>query len=244
MTKLHDAKYRFGFTGTLDGTQTHKWVLEGLFGPAYKIIRTDELIEKGHLAKLNIKILLLQHESQRFDTYEDEVQFIIQNERRNNFIKKLTLDLKGNTLLLYSRVESHGEILFNLINSDTNRKVFFVHGGIAAEEREEIRKITEEESDAIIVASYGTFSTGINIKKLHNVIFASPSKSRVRNLQSIGRVLRKGKNKTKATLYDIADDTTYKSQKNYTLNHLIERVKIYNEENFNYEIVPIKMKNK
>ena len=244
MTKLHDAKYRFGFTGTLDGTQTHKWVLEGLFGPAYKIVRTDELIEKGHLAKLNIKILLLKHESQRFDTYEDEVQFIIQNERRNNFIKKLTLDLKGNTLLLYSRVESHGEILFNLINSDTNRKVFFVHGGVAAEEREEIRKITEEESDAIIVASYGTFSTGINIKKLHNVIFASPSKSRVRNLQSIGRVLRKGKNKTKATLYDIADDTTYKSQKNYTLNHLIERVKIYNEENFNYEIVPIKMKNK
>ena len=244
MTKLHDAKYRFGFTGTLDGTQTHKWVLEGLFGPAYKIVRTDELIEKGHLAKLNIKILLLQHESQRFDTYEDEVQFIIQNERRNNFIKKLTLGLKGNTLLLYSRVESHGEILFNLINSDTNRKVFFVHGGVAAEEREEIRKITEEESDAIIVASYGTFSTGINIKKLHNVIFASPSKSRVRNLQSIGRVLRKGKNKTKATLYDIADDTTYKSQKNYTLNHLIERVKIYNEENFNYEIVPIKMKNK
>ena len=139
MTKLHDAKYRFGFTGTLDGTQTHKWVLEGLFGPAYKIVRTDELIEKGHLAKLNIKILLLQHESQRFDTYEDEVQFIIQNERRNNFIRKLTLDLKGNTLLLYSRVESHGEILFNLINSDTNRKVFFVHGGVAAEEREEIR---------------------------------------------------------------------------------------------------------
>ena len=244
MTKLHDAKYRFGFTGTLDGTQTHKWVLEGLFGPAYKIVRTDELIEKGHLAKLNIKILLLQHESQRFDTYEDEVQFIIQNERRNNFIRKLTLDLKGNTLLLYSRVESHGEILFNLINSDTNRKVFFVHGGVAAEEREEIRKITEEESNAIIVASYGTFSTGINIKTLHNVVFASPSKSRVRNLQSIGRVLRKGKNKTRATLYDIADDTTYKSQKNYTLNHLIERVKIYNEENFNYEIVPIKMKNK
>ena len=244
MTKLHDAKYRFGFTGTLDGTQTHKWVLEGLFGPAYKIVRTDELIEKGHLAKLNIKILLLQHESQKFDTYEDEVQFIIQSERRNNFIKKLTLDLKGNTLLLYSRVESHGEILFNLINSDTNRKVFFVHGGVAAEEREEIRKITEEESNAIIVASYGTFSTGINIKTLHNVIFASPSKNRVRNLQSIGRVLRKGKNKTRATLYDIADDTTYKSQKNYTLNHLIERVKIYNEENFNYEIVPIKMKNK
>ena len=249
MTKLHDAKYRFGFTGTLDGTQTHKWVLEGLFGPAYKIVRTDELIEKGHLAKLNIKILLLQHESQRFDTYEDEVQFIIQNERRNNFIKKLTLDLKGNTLLLYSRVESHGEILFNIINSDTNRKVFFVHGGVAAEEREEIRKITEEESNAIIVASYGTFSTGINIKNLHNVIFASPSKSRIRNLQSIGRVLRKGSNKFKATLYDIADDCrvtlpNLETKKNYTLNHLLERIKIYNEEHFNYDLVRVSLKEK
>ena len=244
MTKLRDAKYRFGFTGTLDGTQTHKWVLEGLFGPAYKIIRTDELIEKGHLAKLDIKILLIRHDPEKFETYEDEVQFIIQNQKRNNFIKNLTLDLKGNTLLLYSRVETHGEILFNMINNVKERKVFFVHGGVEANEREEIREITEQQNDAIIVASYGTFSTGINIKNLHNVIFASPSKSRVRNLQSIGRVLRKGDRKTSATLYDIADDTTYKSQKNYTLNHLIERVKIYNEENFNYEIVPINMKQK
>ena len=244
MTKLRDAKYRFGFTGTLDGTQTHKWVLEGLFGPAYKIIRTDELIEKGHLAKLNIKILLIRHDPQKFETYEDEVQFIIQNEKRNNFIKNLTLDLKGNTLLLYSRVETHGEILFNMINNVNERKVFFVHGGVEANEREKIREITEQQNDAIIVASYGTFSTGINIKNLHNVIFASPSKSRIRNLQSIGRVLRKGDRKTSATLYDIADDTTYKSQKNYTLNHLIERVKIYNEENFNYEIVPINMRYK
>ncbi len=244
MTKLRDAKYRFGFTGTLDGTQTHKWVLEGLFGPAYKIIRTDELIEKGHLAKLDIKILLIRHDPQKFETYEDEVQFIIQNEKRNNFIKNLALDLKGNTLLLYSRVETHGEILFNMINNVKERKVFFVHGGVEANEREEIREITEQQNNAIIVASYGTFSTGINIKNLHNVIFASPSKSRVRNLQSIGRVLRKGDRKTSATLYDIADDTTYKSQKNYTLNHLIERVKIYNEENFNYEIVPINMRQK
>ena len=243
MTKLCDAKYRFGFTGTLDGTQTHKWVLEGLFGPAYKIIRTDELIEKGHLAKLDIKILLIKHNPQKFEAFEEEVQFIIGHEKRNNFIKNLALDLKGNTLILYSRVESHGEVIFNMINNSvTGRKVFFVHGGVDAEHREDIRSITEKEDNAIIVASYGTFSTGINIKNLHNVVFASPRKSRVRNLQSIGRVLRKGNNKTKATLYDIADDTTYGSRKNYTLNHLIERVKIYNEENFNYEIIPIKMR--
>jgi superfamily II DNA or RNA helicase len=244
MTKLCDAKYRFGFTGTLDGSQTHKWVLEGLFGPSYKIIKTDELMQKGHLAKLDIKVLLLKHPPHRFETFEDEVQYIINHSKRNNFIKNLTLDLKGNSLVLFARVEGHGQPLYELINSSKtdDRHVFFVHGGVATEERELVREITERENNAIIVASYGTFSTGVNIRNLHNVIFASPSKSRIRNLQSIGRVLRKGNNKVKATLYDIADDISYKSRKNYTLNHLIERIKIYNEENFNYDIINIPIK--
>ena len=246
MTKLSDAKYRFGFTGTLDGTQTHKWVLEGLFGPSYKIIKTDELMKKGHLAKLDINVLLLKHPPNKFENFEEEVQYIIGHNRRNNFIKNLALDLKGNTLILFARVEGHGEPLYNLINNSNiieNRQVFFVHGGVDTESREQVREITERENNAIIIASYGTFSTGINIKNLHNVIFASPSKSRIRNLQSIGRVLRKGDNKIKATLYDIADDITYKSRKNYTLNHLIERIKVYNEENFNYDIVTVPLKN-
>ena len=246
MTKLADAKYRFGFTGTLDGSQTHKWVLEGLFGPSYKIIKTNELMKKGHVATLDINVLLLKHPPNKFETFEEEVQYIINHNRRNNFIKNLALDLKGNTLILFARVEKHGEPLYNLINNSNiieNRRVFFVHGGIDTEDREEIRDITERETNAIIVASYGTFSTGINIKNLHNVIFASPSKSRIRNLQSIGRVLRKGDNKIKATLYDIADDISYKSRKNYTLNHLIERIKVYNEENFNYDIVTVPFKN-
>ena len=245
MTKLHHAKYRFGFTGTLDGTQTHKWVLEGLFGPSYKVTRTDELMRQGHLSQLDIQCLVLKHNPQKFETYEDEIQYLIAHEQRNKFITNLSLDLKGNTLVLFSRVETHGAVLFDKINTNKrgDRKVFFVHGGVDAEERELVREITERETDAIIVASYGTFSTGINIKNLHNVIFASPSKSRIRNLQSIGRVLRKGKNKTKAVLYDIADDCTLNSRKNYTLNHLIERIKIYNEENFNYEIITIQLKN-
>ena len=246
MTKLANAKYRFGFTGTLDGSQTHKWVLEGLFGPSYKIIKTDELMSKGHLAKLDINVILLKHLPNRFETYEDEVKYIISHQRRNKFIKNLALDLKGNTLILFARVEGHGQPLYELINNSNqieNRHVFFVHGGVDTEDREKVREITEKENNAIIVASYGTFSTGINIKNLHNVIFASPSKSRIRNLQSIGRVLRKGDKKTKATLYDIADDISYKSRKNYTLNHLIERIKIYNEENFNYDIVNIPLKN-
>ena len=244
MTKLADAKFRYGFTGTLDGTQTHKWVLEGLFGPSYKIIKTDELMKKGHVATLDINVLLLKHPPNKFETFEDEIQYIINHDRRNKFIRNLALDLKGNTLILFARVEGHGEPLYNLINSNSleQRHVFFVHGGVDTEDREKVRSITENENNAIIVASYGTFSTGINIKNLHNVIFASPSKSRIRNLQSIGRILRKGNNKTKATLYDIADDISFKSRKNYTLNHLIERIKIYNEEKFNYDIVNIPLK--
>ena len=244
MTKLEHAKYRFGFTGTLDGTQTHKWVLEGLFGPSYKVTKTDELMRQGHLSQLDIQCIILKHPPQKFDTYNDEIEYLISHEKRNNFIKNLTLDLKGNTLVLYSRVEAHGAVLYEKINNSkrSDRKVFFVHGGVDAEQRELIREITEQEKNAVIVASYGTFSTGINIKNLHNVIFASPSKSRVRNLQSIGRILRKATNKVKATLYDISDDCTYNSKKNYTLNHFIERIKIYNEENFNYEIVTVQLK--
>ena len=244
MTKLHHAKYRFGFTGTLDGTQTHKWVLEGLFGPAYKVTRTDELMKQGHLSQLDIQCLVLKHPPQKFDTYQDEIQYLIEHEQRTKFITNLTLDLKGNTLVLFSRVEAHGAVLFEKINKnkDSDRKVFFIHGGVDAEERELVREITETENNAIIVASYGTFSTGINIRNLHNVVFASPSKSRIRNLQSIGRVLRKSTNKVKAILYDIADDCTHNSRRNYTLNHFIERIKIYNEENFNYEIITIQLK--
>ena len=245
MDKLEHAKHRYGFTGTLDGTQTHKWVLEGLFGPSYKVTQTKDLMEQGHLSQLDIQCIVLKYKPKKFETYEDEIQYLIGHEKRNKFITNLALDLKGNTLILYSRVETHGKILYELINNSvlaTNRKIFFVHGGVDAEDSEEVRKITEEETNAIIVASYGTFSTGINIRRLHNVIFASPSKSRIRNLQSIGRVLRKGEGKDKAKLYDISDDLTIGSRKNYTLNHFIERVKIYVQEQFNYEIITIDIK--
>ena len=202
-------------------------------------------MKQGHLATLDINVLLLKHPPTKFNTFEEEIQYIINHSRRNKFIRNLALDLKGNTLILFARVEGHGEPLYELINNNNvieNRRVFFIHGGVDTEDREKVREITETENNAIIVASYGTFSTGINIKNLHNVIFASPSKSRIRNLQSIGRVLRKGDQKTRATLYDIADDISYKSHRNYTLNHLIERIKVYNEEKFNYDIVNIPLR--
>ena len=169
------------------------------------------------------------------------MEYLTGHRGRNNLIKNLVKDLEGNTLVLFNYIEKHGEPLYDLINNtiDPERKLFFVHGGTDVEDREAVRQITETENNAVILASYGTFSTGINIKRLHNIIFASPSKSRIRNLQSIGRVLRKGEGKDIATLYDIADDI---GGQNYTLRHLNERVNIYNEENFKYEVIKVNLR--
>lgn len=246
MKNCHQAKYRYGFTGTLtnggEDSKTHEWVISGLFGPPYKAVGTKELIEKGRASKLDIQCLVLKHPSKFFETYEDEIKYIISHEKRNNFIKNLTLSLKGNTLILFARVETHGQLLFDAINNGTTQhKVFFVHGGVNTDEREEIRNITERENNAIIVASYGVFSTGISIKNLHNLIFASPFKSRIRNMQSIGRLLRLNHNKKVAKVYDIADDITINNRSNHTLKHFMERVKNYNEEEFDYDIKTIKL---
>ena len=238
-------KYKFGTTGTLDGSQTHQLMLEGLFGKVYKVVTTKELIDKNTLSPFEIKCLVLQYSEDithflKGMKYQEEITFLVQNEKRNNFIRNLALKLNTNTLILFQLVEKHGKILYDLIEEKANgRKVFFVFGGTDTGDRERIRGIVEKEKDAIIVASYGTFSTGINITNLHNVIFASPSKSRVRNLQSIGRGLRKNETKEIATLYDIADDLSYKSYKNFTLLHFIERIKIYNEEQFDYKIITV-----
>ena len=114
----------------------------------------------------------MKYKPKKFDTYEDEIQFLISHEKRNNFITNLVRDLDGNSLVNVLQSGEHGAILFDLINKKVSedRKVFFIHGGVDAEDREQVREITEKEK-GIIVASYGTFSTGINIKNLHNVIF-------------------------------------------------------------------------
>jgi len=245
MEKTINTRYRFGTTGTLDGTQTHRLALEGLFGPVYKVTTTKKLIDNKTLSQFEIKALVLQYSDEtckalKGANYQEEIDFLVSNEKRNNFIRNLALSLNTNTLILFQLVEKHGRILYKLIKDKTNeRPVFFVYGGTDTNDREQIRGIVERESNAIIVASYGTFSTGINITNLHNVIFASPSKSRIRNLQSIGRGLRKNEQKNIAILYDVADDLSYKSHKNYTLNHFIERIKIYNEEQFEYKILTI-----
>ena len=242
MTKLTDCKYRIGMTGTLDGTKTHKLVLEGLFGRVNKVVSTKELIEKKQLADLKIICLVLKHSEAEAksiygEKYHKELEYLAQSDKRNKYIRNLATALNGNTLCLFQLVEKHGKELYELIRDKAkDREVFFVYGGVDAEAREQVREITEKSDNAIIVASYGTFSTGINIRNLHNIIFASPSKSRIRNLQSIGRGLRIGDSKQVATLYDISDDLTYKEKKNFTLTHFQERINIYNEEGFTYEI--------
>lgn len=248
MCKMVNAKYRIGTTGTLDGTKTHKLVLEGLFGPVRKVTTTKELMDQGHVANFMIKCLLLKHpdsvcQALKQATYQQEIEYLVLNESRNKFISNLSLSLKGNTLILYQYVDKHGKLLYDMINSKVgDRKCFFIYGKTDVEIREETRRIVENENDAIIIASYGTFSTGINIRNLHNIIFASPSKSRIRNLQSIGRGLRKSDTKDSAVLYDIADDLRYKKHENFTLKHFVERLKIYSDEKFVFKIYKIELK--
>jgi len=248
MTKLEKCKYRIGLTGTLDGTKTHKLVLEGLFGVVNKVISTSELQENKQLAELKIICLVLQHDKEvrhmmKDKNYQDEMNYLVRNEKRNKYIRNLASSLQGNTLCLFQYVEKHGDELVKMIKEKAEDKnVFYVHGGVETDDREKIREITEKSDNAIIVASYGTFSTGINIRNLHNIIFASPSKSRIRNLQSIGRGLRLKDNDSAATLYDIADDISYKDKENYTLAHFRERINIYSGEDFNYEIHNIDLK--
>jgi len=248
MNNLKGCRYRFGFTGTLDGTQTHKLILEGVFGPVKRVTTTSDLIEQKHLADFSIKALVLKYPDEIRKTmvkadYQTEMDFLVTNEHRNKFIKNLVLSLSGNTILLFQYVDKHGKVLYDILSKEvTDRKVFFIAGSVDGEIREDIRRQIETETDCIAVASYGTSSTGINIKNLHNVVFASPSKSRVRNLQSIGRGLRRSDSKTGAMLYDVADDLSWKSKTNHTLNHFLERVKIYNEEKFPYKLYNVELK--
>ena len=244
MTKLHQCKYRFGLTGTLDGTQTHQLVLEGLFGAVENIITTKELMDKKTLANLKIKCIVLRHPNIRERmTYAEELEYLVTNSARNKFTVDLCRNIPGNTLCLFQLVEKHGKILYDQVKDTVkDRKVFFVYGGTNTKTREDIRSIVENEKDSIIIASYGTFSTGINIRNINNIVFASPSKSKIRVLQSIGRGLRLSETKSSILVFDIADDISYKERRNFTLNHFTERINIYNEQQFNYEISKVNLK--
>jgi superfamily II DNA or RNA helicase len=248
MEKMDTTRYRIGTTGTLDNKKVHKLVLEGVFGPVHRVTTTKKLMDSGKLADLNIMCLVMKYtdeirKGRKNNTYQEEMDWLVTCEARNKFIRNLAVNSKGNTLVLFQYVEKHGKVLYDLITKKVHeeRKVFFVHGGTDTADRESIRHITEGEEDAIIIASFGTFSTGINIPSIENVIFASPSKSKIRNLQSIGRGLRLKDGKSKCNLYDIADDLHWKSWKNHTLNHAAERYKTYAEEEFKIKLVEVEL---
>lgn len=230
------ATYKVGMTGSLKGTEISQIQLEAIFGEYEVLATTEELQEKGLLAPLKIEAICLNWPAQRFNSYQDEKKFLVGSEKRNNFLCKLALSLEGNTLVLFELVDKHGKILYDLIKSSTSRPVYYVSGEVEKDDRELIRKIMEEHENAIIVASYGTLSTGWNQKRLHNLIFASPTKARVRILQSIGRILRLHESKIISTLYDISDNF---NGRNTTLAHFHERIRLYIEEKFSFRTYPI-----
>lgn len=240
--KLSKAWFRIGTTGTLHQAQAHRLSIEGILGPAIQFIQTKGLMNKGLLATLGIDCILLKYteEEKQFikkQRYADEIKWIVTNDKRNEFIKELAIRTKGNTLILFNYVETHGKPLAALLEAaGTNRKVYLIHGKTEADTREYIRRIVDSEKDAILVASFGTTSAGINIVNLDNIIFASPTKSVIRLLQSIGRGLRVSEKKKSLKVYDIVDDLCWKAHKNHVYRHFEERVKIYKKEKFDYAI--------
>ena len=252
MDKCTEAPYRFGFTGTISSdSKTHRMVLQGLFGPIKRYVSTKDLIDSGSVATFKIKALVLKHPQELKDAFRAKIktiqkekrfhaekEFIINNEKRNLFIRNLVWSLKGqNNLILFELVEKHGKILEPLLRKE-GRQLHFIYGNTPGEERERIRQLVENdpEKNHDILASYGVFSTGVNLKRLDNLILASGSKSEIRILQSIGRTLRKGNGADDATLYDIADDISHGSYTNYTLEHFKKRIEIYSAEQFPFRI--------
>lgn len=240
--------HKFGFTGTLEDAKAHVYVLQGLFGDIEKVISTSELMERGQIAQLKIKCLILEYTSDLKKIgvklkYQDELDFIHTFSKRNTIVLKLLQSLdQQNTLVLFQRIELQGKPFFELCKTAfPDRRIVYISGEVTAEEREAIRKDTETHRNTIIVASFGTMSTGVSITSLQNVIFLSPYKSKIRVLQSIGRALRLNEHKEKATIYDIVDDLSWKQSKNHTLRHFIARTKIYDSEKFDYKIFRIKL---
>ena len=243
MTKLQDCKYRIGTTGTLDGTEVHQLVLEGLFAKCKQVTTTAKLIQEKHLSNLHVRCLVLDHpksKRSRMD-YQEEVSWLAVDKARNKFITNLVIAQEGNSLVL-CRFIVQLDHLYEMINRDDDRKVFMVYGGTDTEDRNNIRGIVEQEENAVIIASYGVFSQGINIKRLHNIVFGSPYKSQIRVLQSIGRGLRTAADKKHLQVFDIVDDLRYNNKDNFTLKHFHDRIGIYNEQEFDYDIVPVKLK--
>lgn len=246
--KKCNAEFRIGLSGSInDEDETSEMTLRGLFG--YKMIATTtkKLMEEGSIAKLKINCIHIKHNNIGKDfskDYKKEIDWLIGKEERNNFILDLANNLDGNVLILFNFVEKHGKILKEM-SKKYDKELFFVYGGTDVNQRENIRKIAETHKGCIILASYQTFSTGVNIRNIRHIIFASPTKSYTRVIQSIGRGLRKSPIKTHCNVYDLFDEIYGNKNSpesyNYTFKHFIERMKIYVKEGFEYTVDKIKL---
>jgi superfamily II DNA or RNA helicase len=230
---------RFGFTGTLPPVLIDQWNIIGKVGPILYQEKTLDLKDKNYVSDFGIHILEIQHKNiPNFkhnpelpaEAFEKEFDFLIHNERRNEIICNLCNKLKNNTIVMVDRI-AHGEIILNKLKEtcDSDRPIYFIRGNTEMDDREEIRKLMEQKNDVIVVAISKIFSTGINIPNLHNIIFASAGKAKIKIFQSIGRALRLHPTKTKAFIFDIADNTKYGKR------HLFERQTLYETEKYSYE---------
>lgn len=239
--------WKIGFTGTLDGTETHELVLRGLFGPINKVTTTKALMERNDVSQLTVKSIILEYPDEDRKNiarlkYHDYYEYIIGYSKRNKFIMNLAKSLPGNGLILFQFVDKHGKILYNRMKIEyPEMDIRFISGDISKDNRETIRQEMINGDNIKLFASYGTFSTGINIPNLNWIISTTPGKSRVRILQSIGRALRKHAEKTSATFYDISDDTSWKIKEGFGKKHLETRMEMYMSEKFRIEHHKVKL---
>ena len=240
---------RFGFTGTMPEEQEDQWNIIGKIGPVLYEKNSFQLREEKHIAKAKVLLMKLHYNNapqtsfdvnnfNPSDRYRQELDWLRSNEFRNDVITTLCGNMNNNALLMVDRIE-HGQLLYNLLHTKLHdKKVYFIRGDVEVDERDRIRKLMEQQHNVICVAISKIFSTGINIKNLHYIMFCSGGKAKVKIVQSIGRGLRKHESKDKLIIIDIADQLHYGKQ------HMAKRIKLYKEENFNYDYQEIQEKEK
>lgn len=245
-----NTQFRHGLTGTLDGCECNELVIQGLLGPAKRIVTAKDIIDKGRASNIKVNMTLLEHDMDTRETfytiaqskpsrarYNLEVEYLNQLENRRDVLKGIIESLDGNSLVLFDRVEGYGRELYENYKQDHPDSTFLIIGEVDGDEREEIRTGMEDHDQAVIFASYGTMAVGVSIKKLHNLVLVSSSKSKIRVLQSIGRLMRLHSTKDKAQIIDIVDNLTYKNEPNYTFKHAQTRLEYYSQEQFEIDFI-------
>lgn len=233
--------WKIGVTGSLPSLELLKQQVIACLGEPINIIKASELVDMGYATELDVKVVFLEYNdidrkyirsSAVKKNWNLEMDFINESSGKLQFITKLVmskLKKNENTIVFFKR-RKFGKLLYDTL-SQLSEKVFYVDGDVNGIKREGIRNFMETENGLILVASYGTFSTGINIKLIHNGLFAeNPGKSDITLIQSLGRFLRQHANKTKANIYDIVDDFTYKTYENFAYRHFKERLLTYRNE--------------